>query len=152
MLILGVDPGPVRSGVVSYCAGRVIFAEPAMLNGAVLAHLEHGDKPPGQILAIEIAESFGQKVWSQVFDAVRWAGRFQQAWPDPDGVRFVTRSQVKMELLGKRNGGDPQIRQALLSRVGPQGTKREPGPTYGVTSHAWAALAVAVSAAQQGPA
>lgn len=144
--ILALDPGPTRTGVVSYANGRVLFAEPEMLNGAVLAHLQHGDHPPGQVLAIEIAESFGQKVWSQVFDAVRWAGRFQQAWHDPDAVRLVTRAQVKLELLGKRAGNDQQLRQALIQRVGLPGTKKAPGPTYGVTSHAWAALAVAVTA------
>ena len=39
------------------------------------------------------------------------------------------------------------IRQALLDLIGPQGTKKAPGPTYGVRSHEWAALAVAVTVA-----
>jgi len=37
----------------------------------------------------------------------------------------------------------------LLDLLGPQGTKAKPGPTYGIKSHSWAALAVAVFAAQQ---
>jgi hypothetical protein len=38
------------------------------------------------------------------------------------------------------------VRQALIDRLGPQGTKKNPGPTYGMRSHLWAALAVAVYA------
>jgi hypothetical protein len=44
---------------------------------------------------------------------------------------------------------DANIRQALLDLIGPQGTKAQPGPTYGIKSHTWAALAVAVYAANQ---
>jgi hypothetical protein len=36
------------------------------------------------------------------------------------------------------------VRQALIDRLGLQGTKKAPGPTYGIKSHEWAALAVAV--------
>jgi hypothetical protein len=43
---------------------------------------------------------------------------------------------------------DANIRQALIDKIGPQGTKAQPGPTYGIKSHSWAALAVAVYAAQ----
>jgi hypothetical protein len=38
------------------------------------------------------------------------------------------------------------VRQALIDRLGPQGTKKNPGPTYGMRSHLWAALAVGVYA------
>jgi hypothetical protein len=41
---------------------------------------------------------------------------------------------------------DKDIRQALLTMVGPQGTKDNQGPTYGLKSHTWSALAVAVYA------
>jgi len=44
---------------------------------------------------------------------------------------------------------DANIRQALLDLIGPQGTKKTPGPTYGIKSHTWAALAVAVYAANK---
>ena len=34
------------------------------------------------------------------------------------------------------------IRQALIDRFGPQGSKKNPGPTFGFGGDTWAALAV----------
>jgi hypothetical protein len=56
---------------------------------------------------------------------------------------------------GNQRAKDPNIRQALLDifpgtggGATPQiGTKAKPGPLYGVTSHAWSALAVAITVA-----
>jgi hypothetical protein len=53
---------------------------------------------------------------------------------------------VKMHLCGNQQAKDKNIRQALLDKVGPVGVKKTPGPCYGVKSHAWSALAVAVTA------
>lgn len=150
-MILAIDPGPVRSGVVSYADGRVVFAEPDMLNGALLAHLQHGDHPPGQRLAIETMQAnYAATVGASVIDTLRWVGRFQQAWRDPEGVLLLSRQTIKARVCnGNVKANDAGVRAALIDRLGPPGTKKAPGPTYGVTSHAWAALAVAVSAAQQ---
>ena len=142
-MILAIDPGSAESGWVLYRAGQVVDCGIAD-NHDMLPWIRHGQG--ADVLALEMAESFGQKVWSQVFTTVRWTGRFQQAWSRPEAVRFVTRPQVKLHLCGKRNANDTMIRQALLEAVGLQGTKKAPGPTYGVKSHAWAALAVAVTA------
>jgi hypothetical protein len=64
---------------------------------------------------------------------------------------LVTRRTVKLHVLGRSNlkGSDPLIRQSLISAIGEPGTKRKPGPTFGLTSHAWSALAVAVTALSQ---
>jgi hypothetical protein len=43
---------------------------------------------------------------------------------------------------------DPNVRQALLDKIGPVGTKKNPGPLYGVSGHGWSALAVAVYASE----
>jgi hypothetical protein len=64
----------------------------------------------------------------------------------PPEVRLVYRKDVKLLLCGSPRAKDANIRQALLDLLGPQGTKAKPGPTYGVKSHAWAALGVAVTA------
>jgi hypothetical protein len=142
--ILAIDPGSEKSGWVLYDAGRVVDSGTGD-NDDVRRWIRDGQG--AALLALEMAESFGAPVWSQVFTTVRWTGRFQEAWSNPDGVILVTRSQVKLELLGRRAGNDVMVRQALLTRVGVPGTKKAPGPTYGVTTPAWAALAVAVTAA-----
>jgi hypothetical protein len=51
---------------------------------------------------------------------------------------------VKLHLCNSPRAKDGNVRQALIDRVGPQGTKKGQGPTYGIKSHEWAALAVAV--------
>ena len=141
--LFAIDPGSSESGWVLYRRGEIIDSGIGD-NHDMLPWIRHGQG--ADKLVIEMAESFGQKVWSQVFTTVRWTGRFQQAWRAPEEVGFITRSQVKMHLCGRRAADDSMIRQALLKRLGPPGTKKAPGPTYGVTSHAWAALAVAVTA------
>jgi hypothetical protein len=142
--IFAIDPGSTQSGWLLFEAGKVLDCGVAD-NHDMLPWIRAGQG--AAVLAIEMAESFGQKVWSQVFTTVRWTGRFQQAWRDPDAVRMVTRSQIKLHVVGKRAANDQMIRQALIDTLGAPGTKAKPGPTYGVSSHAWAALAVAVTVA-----
>jgi len=70
-------------------------------------------------------------------------GRFAEV--SRGSASLVFRRDVKMHLCGSARAKDANIRQALLDRLGPVGTKKAPGPLYGVKSHIWAALAVAVT-------
>ena len=54
--------------------------------------------------------------------------------------------QIKVHLCESARAKDGNVRQALIDRIGAQGTKKKPGPTYGVSKDVWAALAVAVCA------
>lgn len=145
-LILAIDPGTTQSGVVLYLDGRVI--ESGIHDNPTV--LEIIGRTDAEQLAIEMVESFGMAVGKEVFRTVWWIGRFAQAWMDRRGAlpAEVTRRAVKLHLCGSSRAKDPNIRQALLDKLGPQGTKAAPGPTYGVKSHAWSALAVAVTAAE----
>lgn len=145
MTLLALDPGTTETGFCVFDAGRIRDSG-VLENGQALKFLrtalfDH--------LAIEWIESFGMPVGREVFETVRWIGRFQQAWGDPDAVLFVPRREVKLALCGSARAKDANVRQALLDRLGPQGTKKAPGPTYGVKSHAWSALAVAVVAQER---
>ncbi len=145
-MILSIDPGTTESGWVLFGDGNVLDSGVSD-NHDVLRWVQAGQG--ADVLAIEMIANMGMAVGKSTFDTVRWIGRFQQAWREPDEVRFVFRHQVKQHLCGSQRAKDPNIRQALLDMLGPQGTKAKPGPTYGVKSHAWAALAVAVTAAAQ---
>lgn len=61
----------------------------------------------------------------------------------------MTRRAVKLHLCGSMRAKDGNIRQALVDRFGGQaqavGTKKAPGPLFGLSSHRWSALAVAVT-------
>jgi hypothetical protein len=89
--------------------------------------------------------SYGMAVGASVFETCVWIGRFVQTASVSGGnVTRVFRKDVKLHLCNSPRAKDGNVRQALIDRLGPQGTKKAPGPTYGVKSHEWAALAVAV--------
>jgi len=86
-----------------------------------------------------------------VFQTCVEIGRFREAAARHTGdenIQFVFRKDVKMHLCQSMRAKDGNIRQALLDRFGPVGTKKTPGPLFGVKSHVWAALAVAVTASE----
>ena len=143
-VILGIDPGPEESGWVMLNADFVSAAG-VDDNHQVLRMVS--DFPARETVAIEMIASYGMAVGKDVFETVFWIGRFYQAF---QGVRIhrIPRLDVKMHLCHDSRAKDANIRQALIDKLGPPGTKQSPGATYGVTKHAWAALAVAVTAAE----
>ncbi|WP_197497489.1 hypothetical protein [Cupriavidus sp. D384] len=145
--ILAIDPGTTESGWVLLDRDIVVMSG-VMPNADVVSMLAVGSKGP-YTLAIEMIASYGMAVGREVFETCVWIGRFKQAWHSPEAVRLVYRRDVKLHLCGSPRAKDANIRQALLDLIGPQGTKKQPGPTYGVKSHAWAALGVAVTAQHQ---
>ena len=142
--ILAIDPGTEQSGWCVYRADKSISGSGVAKNADMLAMLR---VLPFEILAIEMVASYGMPVGKEIFETVRWIGRFQQAWRAPDDVRLVYRRDVKLHLCGSMRAKDPHVWQALIDKLGPVGTKADPGPLYGVKSHARSAVAVAVTAA-----
>ena len=148
MRILAVDPGTTQSGWVLFEDGKVVSAGVAQ-NETVLQQIAADHT--ADMLAVEMVASYGMAVGKEVFETVRWVGRFEQRWKDTHeqcDFRLVYRMEVKMHLCHNPKAKDANIRQALIDMLGAPGTKKEPGGTYGVKSHAWPALAVAVTAAQ----
>lgn len=143
MTIFAIDPGTTQSGWVLFNGSGVIDSG-VHDNHDVLRWVQAGQG--ADLLAIEMIAGMGMTVGQTTFETVRWIGRFQQAWRDPEAVKLVYRRQVKQHLCGNQKAKDKNIRQALLDLLGPQGTKKAPGPTYGVSSHAWSALGIAVTA------
>lgn len=142
--VFAIDPGTTISGWVRYEDGRVV--ESGVTDNAELLQKIQFEGRVIDLLAIEMIASYGMAVGAEVFETCVWIGRFIQAWPGRH--RKVYRMEVKMHLCKTSKAKDPNIRQALLDKVGPPGVKKAPGPTYGVKSHAWAALGVAVTAAE----
>lgn len=142
MILLALDPGTRETGWVRMLDDR-ISASGIIANAELVEQLKTDS---ADRLAIEMVASYGMPVGAEVFETVRWIGRFQQAFRDPEAVQFVYRRDVKLHLCNSARAKDGNVRQALIDKLGAPGTKRQPGPTYGVRSHAWAALAVAVTA------
>ncbi len=146
--IFAIDPGTTESGWVWYEAGRVRKSGVSS-NHDLLADIQAGAIDVCE-LAIEMIASYGMAVGREVFETCVWIGRFKQAFRAPEMVRLVYRKDVKMHICGTPRAKDANIRQALIDKLGPAGTKKAPGPTHGVKSHAWAALGVAVTASETG--
>jgi hypothetical protein len=149
MTILAIDPGTTESGYAVFGYGRVLSSG-VMSNEALIGMLR--DPTVFRALgvdriAVEMIANYGMAVGREVFETCVWIGRFIEAWKGPH--KLVYRQRVKLHLCQSPRAKDANIRQALIDRLGPQGTKKDPGPTYGVKSHAWAALAVAVTAADE---
>jgi len=144
-MIFAIDPGTKESGWVLFNGSGVIDSGVAD-NHDVLRWVQDGQG--ADMLAIEMIAGMGMTVGQTTFETVRWIGRFQQAWRDPEAVKLVYRREVKQHLCNNQQAKDKNIRQALIDLLGAPGTKKAPGATYGVISHAWSALAIAVTARQ----
>lgn len=152
-LIFAIDPGTTESGWVLFESARDrVLNSGVESNGAILEVC--GDLQ-ADVLAVEMIASYGMAVGKEVFETCLWIGRFDERWRSSAPgetvreVEFVYRRDVKQYLCGTMKAKDANIRQALIDKIGPQGTKKSPGPTYGIKSHAWAALAVAVTVAKR---
>ena len=143
MKLLAIDPGTTQSGWVNYCGGR-IYGSGVMDNDLLLHHIATPDW--ADTLAIERFEARGMAIGDESVVTVLWTGRFWQAWADQSSVLLVKRSEVKSYLCGTTRAKDTNVRTALIDLLGEKGTKAAPGPLYGMSSHAWSALAVAVTA------
>ena len=155
MKILALDPGTKQTGF-AILDGRRVQESGVSPNEHIIERLRvtGGYIRAGLVdpimLAVERFEARGMAIGDDSVQTILWTGRFVQAWHAPDAVRRIKRSAVKLRLCGSTRAKDPNVRQALIDTLGAPGTKKAPGPTYGVTSHAWAALAVAWTAQQEG--
>jgi len=160
MKILAIDPGDTESAFVVLDTATIFLAT----QGTVITQI--GKCPNHELIGklarleiecdtavIEKIESFGMAVGAEVFETVFWSGRFAETlqhcripW------NRLPRKAVKMHLCGTMRAKDAHIRQALIDRYGGPsaiGKKKTPGALYGISGDVWAALAVAVTWADQ---
>ena len=176
MRLLAIDPGPVKSGWI-------------VLDGQKPEQWGWEDNHGVQImsdqllerdintLVIEDVTNMGMAVGKDVFETVRWSGRFDYDCT----ATFIDRRVVKLTLCGNAQAKDPNIRQALIDRYGGdsvaiggkkcrdcagkgwrgrgrpvcascdgKGYETPPGPLHGVSGHVWSALAVGITYLEQG--
>lgn len=149
--VIAIDPGYEVSAWVRYDGARVrehgIEPNAALLDR--LRAIEHGFGIG--TVAIEGIESFGMAVGKEVFETVFWTGRFYEvALRRVPTVERVYRKTVKLHLCQSARAQDTNIRVALMDRFGGTkaiaiGIKAAPGPLFGIKSHEWSALALAVT-------
>jgi hypothetical protein len=142
--VLAIDPGPEQSAYVVLDKGNPC-GEGIVSNDELRSMVRRLDCPE---LAIEGIACYGMPVGKETFDTCIWIGRFIEA----HGGRhtLVYRPEIKQHLCRSARAKDANVRQALIDRFGPGkdkaiGKKASPGPLYGIKSHCWSALAVAVT-------
>ena len=144
MRLLAIDPGPEKSGYVVWEAGRVVLCGHEG-NDIIRSHI-NSDRC--NAVAIEMIASYGMAVGAAVFNTCVEVGRFvERSKTEHIACSLVFRKDVKLFVCRSMKAKDGNIRQSLIDHIGPVGTKANQGPLYGVKSHAWAALAIAVTAA-----
>ena len=150
MNLLAIDPGDKQSAFVVF-DGRKILDKGKVPNGDLL----NWALPPVDHLAIEMIASYGMPVGQTVFETCVWIGRFIQQYKELHHLKhtLVYRHEVKVCLCHSVKAKDGNIRQALIDMFPatgagaiPQlGTKKTPGPLYGISADMWAALGVAIT-------
>jgi hypothetical protein len=148
VIVLAIDPGSSESGVVLWDGHAVRWAK-VESNEEVLIDIANEAALKTDLLAIEMIGHYGSglAVGKTVFDTCVWLGRFLQCWierREESTTRLVLRPTIKTHLCGTPRAKDGNVRTAVIDRVGPKGTKKSPGPTFGVVSHSVSALALAV--------
>jgi len=173
MLVFAIDPGPEKSAWLLYNAAdqRIVGKYDGTPNAEVCKELAR-EGYVNYPMVVEMVASYGMSVGASTFETCVWIGRFMQAWPGlayqiyrkrktilPLRGRPVVVPSICMHLCKNNTAKDSNISQALRDRF-PQtgggktpsvGTKKQPGPLYGVSKHLWSALAVAVTFADHYP-
>lgn len=172
MMVLGIDPGSVHSGVVLYDEDRAkVISSGDVDNDTLLNVLRLGFWGSFVLtdcdLAIEDIEGMGQMVGRDVFETCVWIGRFIEAWEhgyEQKKAHRISRGDEKVVLCGRKtvlnpktgkrmNVSDSMIRAAIIDRFPSTGGGKIPqigivknkGPLFGVSGHAWSALAVVLT-------
>lgn len=151
--VLAIDPGTDQSAWLGF-DGQSVRGH-GIVDNAELLRLIRSREIVRELLGgtldttvvIEQMRSFMQRVGREVFETVRWAGRFEEA-AHPMRVVLLGRKDVVLHLCGSARGNDADVRAAVAERFGgsaAKGTKTAPGPLYGVARDVWSALALAVT-------
>lgn len=164
-VVVGIDPGTFESAFVIYDATEETVLSHDHVDNEKLLELMRKICREDKIthIAIEMISSYGMPVGKTTFDTIIWIGRLIEIVEDLNGFRetplswrLCYRKQITKVVSAGGTAKDGNIRQALLDRfpatgggADPQvGTKKDPGPLYGVSKHKWQALAVAVYASE----
>lgn len=142
--ILAIDPGPTESAVLLWDGTGLKYAE-QMTNPELIRWIRC-NWPSDYIMAVEMVACYGMPVGAETFETCLIIGRLQEIWSQKQNkFALMYRKEIKLHLCGNLRAKDSNIRQALIDRFGAVGTKKNPGPLFGVSKHLWSALAIAVT-------
>lgn len=159
MMLLAIDPGEKTSGVVLFDRDKwrviesrnspnehlaIVIAAGYMIGADDVTRYEF------ESVVCEKPMPMGQPLSGNLVETTLWCGAFWWAAMFCTPWHWITRNQVKVAICGRCKGiKDAHVLTGVQERFGGRekckGTKKQPGPCYGVSSHAWQALAACVA-------
>jgi Holliday junction resolvasome RuvABC endonuclease subunit len=147
-MILGIDPGTKISGYALWGSKSNTLVHCGVVVNREIKDEEYFNDALmcADVIAIEMIGHYGtgMSVGRSVFATCIFIGRLLEQLQDRN-VKLILRPSVKASLCGTARAKDANVIQALKDLIGEKGTKKNPGPLYGIKSHAWQALALAVA-------
>lgn len=154
-VVTGIDPGPSMTAYALY-DGTAVCGHGKVANADLREQIIQQGFFGSSAVVFEKVTSFGMPVGSEVFETVFWTGRFFEAIhghvQEGAVVARLSRIDVKRHMCNDVRAKDANIRQAVIERFTAggnpkeaRGTKKAPGPLYGIKSDCWSALAVAIT-------
>jgi hypothetical protein len=153
MIVLGIDPGTVESGYVVFNSEGMKIIESGVVSNEEFLQSSAWDN--SDVVCMEMIASYGMPVGQTTFETIIWIGRFVQLciFKNKKFELLYKKKDINPTLCFSNKAKDANIRQAVLDMfpatgggsVPQKGTKSNPGPLFGVSSHAFSALAVALT-------
>lgn len=144
---MGIDPGNEETAFIMMDGSNRIIEFGKVPNSEMRDNLlrwaKLNTKP---FIAMEEIVNYGGAVGRTVFQTVEWIGRFKEVL-ETAGLSYETvkRKTVVSEICGNPKATDANVREELIYLFGKPGTKKSPGPTYGIVKDVWSALAIATT-------
>lgn len=148
-----MDTGTTESGIVVYDAKTHTLPFIGILdNEEILVKI---DELSFDVASLEMVASYGMPVGATTFETVYWIGRFTERVEarGKKSFRYYKKIDINPAICFNSKAKDKNIRMAILEMF-PQtgggkepaiGTKKQPGVLYGMKSHMFPALAVALT-------
>jgi hypothetical protein len=143
MNIIGIDPGTNEGAIVVWnVKDRKVVMHDIVSNNELLELLRH--QSYSDHISCETIMSYGQRVGVETFETCFFIGRIMEICHQR-GQTFtpIKRKDAIMVHCASNKASDADVRAAMIAYVGEPGNKKNPGPTYGISSHEWSALAIA---------
>ena len=158
MKILGVDPGTSQTGWVIYDTVTHSVEDSGVTENEEFLNfvIETQDY---DIMAIERIASYGMPIGADTIRTIEYIGRYwQKVLNSKKNVRvelFYKKVDINPYICGSNKAKDANILQDIIDMFPKTGggsnpaigTSKQPGALYGISTHKWAALAVALTCA-----
>lgn len=158
--VIGLDPGPRETGwiIIDRKTKLPLRSEPLDKTGFghednfVVRDTLRFLQDKEHYVAYEDIKNYGRIVGDDVFKTCEWIGVFREVCAHRH-ITGVPKKTYVTHFCGLATSGDSALKQAIYdvhggSRKTAVGTKKSPGPLYGLTHHVWNAYAVAVYTAK----